>query len=48
MRKVHRATMSGGLFLVVMQQLELPNRENGCLAEFCTMGVRVNEMIYGV
>jgi hypothetical protein len=24
MRKVHRATIWGGLFLVVMQQLELP------------------------
>jgi hypothetical protein len=36
MRKVHRATLWGGLFLVVMQQLELPVGKTAVWQGFAT------------
>jgi len=36
MRKVHQATLWGGLFLVIMQQLELPIGSTGVWQSFAT------------
>jgi hypothetical protein len=47
LRKVHRATMWGGLFLVVMQQLELPIGRTGVWQNFATWALERAKSIHG-
>jgi hypothetical protein len=46
-RKVHRATMWGGLFLVVMQQLELPIGRTTVWQSFATWALERAKLIHG-
>jgi hypothetical protein len=46
-RKVHRATMWGGLFLVVMQQLELPIGRTAVWQSFATWALERAKSIHG-
>jgi hypothetical protein len=47
MRKVHRSTTWGGLFLVVMQQLELPIGGTVVWQSFATWALERAQSIYG-
>jgi hypothetical protein len=47
MLKVHRATMLGGLFLVVMQQRELPIEKTAVWQSFATWARERAKSIYG-
>jgi len=47
MRKVHRATIWGGLFLVVMQQLELPIGKTAVWQSFATWALERAKSIHG-
>lgn len=47
MRKVHRATMWGGLFLVAMQQLELPIGKTAAWQSFATWALERARSIHG-
>ena len=47
MRKMHRATIWGGLFLVVMQQLELPIGKTDVWQSFATWALERAKSIHG-
>jgi hypothetical protein len=47
MRKVHRATMLSGLFLVGMQQLELPVGKTAVWQSFATWAFEQAKSMYG-
>ena len=47
MRAVHRATICGGLFLVVMQQLELPIGKTAVWQSFATWALERAKSIHG-
>jgi len=48
MRRIHRATIWGGLFLIAVQQLELPIGSTALWQSFATWALRHGRFIHGI